>query len=450
MLTEVNFDGIVGPTHHFGGLGVGNLASQEHRRRRSNPRAAALQGLEKAWLLARLGVRQALMPPLLRPNLDFLRSLGFRGSPETQLATALDKAPDALSASYSASAMWGANSATVSPSPDCLGGKLNLTVANLISSWHRAQESNDRLRWFQSVFSDSSLFTIHTPLPPIWPLRDEGAANHMRLSPAGAQSGIELFVYGGDQPSERYHRFISRQSLHASLAIARQHGLAEQQTYFLQQDPAAIDAGAFHNDVIATSHEDLLIHHQRAFVDADETLVAIEQRFYELFDRPLKRVVVNESEMTLEETVRSYLFNSQIVTLPSSAGAQSVGEKLEPKRVLICPENCKQVESATRVIDRLLKADLGIERVFYVSLDESMANGGGPACLRLRISLTEAQLASLPSGIWLDESLYERLAHWIASWYPESMQLSDLADIHWVEHCRGAQQALASLVPFSL
>ena len=46
-------------------------------------------------------------------------------------------------------------------------------------------------------------------------------------------------------------RFPARQTREAFAAIARRHGLAPARTVFAQQNPVAIDAGVFHNDVIS-------------------------------------------------------------------------------------------------------------------------------------------------------------------------------------------------------
>ncbi|MGA8031441.1 MAG: N-succinylarginine dihydrolase, partial [Casimicrobiaceae bacterium] len=43
----MNFDGIPGPTHNYSGLAQGNLAAERNAQQVSNPREAALQGLEK-------------------------------------------------------------------------------------------------------------------------------------------------------------------------------------------------------------------------------------------------------------------------------------------------------------------------------------------------------------------------------------------------------------------
>ena len=87
-LIEVQFDGLPGPTHHFGGLSQGNLASQAHAGFRSRPRAAARQSLAKMRRLLDLGAVQAVLPPLLRPDLDLLRESGFTGDDGAVLGAA--------------------------------------------------------------------------------------------------------------------------------------------------------------------------------------------------------------------------------------------------------------------------------------------------------------------------------------------------------------------------
>jgi len=86
---EVNFDGIVGPTHNYSGLSYGNVASMEHEKLISNPKEAALQGLQKMKFLMDLGLKQAVLPPQERPDIHTLRSLGFTGSDKDILEQAL-------------------------------------------------------------------------------------------------------------------------------------------------------------------------------------------------------------------------------------------------------------------------------------------------------------------------------------------------------------------------
>ncbi len=322
MFTEINVDGIVGPTHHFGGLGVGNVASIEHQYAISHPRQAALEGLRKAELVARIGVPQFILLPPVRPRLTLLNKLGFRGSLQEQLDRALVEAPQVVSAVFSSAFMWLANAATVTPAADALDHRHHCTPANLISSWHRAGEAAERAPQITSLLAGLKKdVVIHSPLPAIVPLRDEGAANHMRLCNQTGHIGLNVFVYGADDrafvsPSQSIH-FFARHTRASSIAIARLHQLSAERTFFLQQHPRAIDAGVFHNDVIATSCDCMLIHHEFAFVNANAELERLEHQFVKLCGSALLRISVSDDEFPLADAVRSYFFNSQIVRCPA-------------------------------------------------------------------------------------------------------------------------------------
>ena len=436
MTVEVNFDGLVGPSHHYGGLGVGNVASLKSQNKTSYPKAGALQGLEKMRAVAELGVPQFFLPPCRRPNIQWLRGLGFAGSDADVLKAVAETDASLLSAAYSSAFMWTANAATVTPSADSGDGRLHLSVANLCSNLHRQQEASERYEQLNAVFGDDPKTVIHLPLPNAYPLRDEGAANHMRLAAdsnddAGssrAGRGLHVFVDGDAAVSG----FRGRQGRQCSAAIARRHTLSEDQVFLLHQHPDAIAAGVFHNDVIATSHQSLLIHHERAFLDADEELKRLEEMFRQSFGKKLLRVVVTQDELSLKEAVATYLFNSQIVT--NTLGTFT----------LICPENCERSSAAKELVKGwLADAENPIGEVRYLPLDQSMANGGGPACLRLRVQLTPRQLASLPMKYCINDNSAERIAAWIEKWYPESLSLTDLVNIEFAKHCRAALDDLS-------
>jgi succinylarginine dihydrolase len=444
-LIEVNVDGLVGPTHHFGGLGVGNVASHRHAGRMANPRAAALQGLEKMWRLAVLGIPQFFLPPPPRPNRHWLRQLGFGGSLGDQLQRAADEAPQLLAAANSAAGMWLANAATITPSSDSLDQTLHITPANLVSNLHRAMEAGDRQQLLSWFFGRCPATELHPPLPAMLPLRDEGAANHMRLQlPEGA---LHIFVYGQPQPRSEPRsaavaaavpsrpdigRFPPRQTAWAGEAIARRHQLPANRHVHLQQSPEAIAAGVFHNDVIATSHENVLLVHEQAYAEP-ELLERHLDRLQEEFSvggwashPDHQRLIVRRIErhrLSLEQAVDSYLFNSQLVTPPRRAADRST------RMHLLCPAQCQSQPQVQRLIDQwLADPELPIGSVEYVPLDQSMANGGGPACLRLRLQLTEEQLQGLPSQLRLTALRYQQLREWIERWYPEQLSLDQLAD----------------------
>lgn len=127
---EANFDGLVGPTHHYAGLSVGNEASQNNRDGLSNPKAA-LQGLFKMKTLADKGFVQGILPRSAA-DISALRGLGFQGGDARVIQQAAVRPPHLLSAFSSASSMWTANAATVSPSADSADGKLHFTVLILV------------------------------------------------------------------------------------------------------------------------------------------------------------------------------------------------------------------------------------------------------------------------------------------------------------------------------
>jgi succinylarginine dihydrolase len=433
MLIEANIDALVGPTHHFGGLGVGNVASIAHQNQTSHPKEAALEGLRKAALVASLGVPQFVWLPPARPRTDMLPRLGFQGPLAEQLRTAYETDPKILSAIYSSSFMWAANAATITPAIDAWDARTHITPANLISSWHRGSEAQERLDDLQQTVGALSDTALHQPLPSIVPLRDEGAANHMRLCDATGEIGFNIFVYGEDQGSS--WRFMPRQTLAACQAIARQHRLDPARTSFVQQHPTAITAGVFHNDVIATSHRGLLIHHELAFANAARELELLEEKFLLATGQRLIRYEVRQQDMPLEDAVHSYFFNSQILTVENSQ---------QPSMALLCPTQCKRIESSQRLIQQLLRSnEIPIEDVHFVSLAESMANGGGPACLRLRWPLDDACLRGLVSPHRLTSKLEERLVKTIERVYPDRIELADMANVEFAEQAMRAVTELA-------
>lgn len=415
---EVNFDGIIGPTHNYAGLSFGNLASQKYGQSTSNPREAALQGLAKMKYLADLGLKQAVLPPQPRPDLAMLRRLGFSGSDADVLWNASKQEPRLLAAAYSASSMWAANAATVTPSADSADGRTHFTAANLVSNFHRSIESFATAEMLKMIFADESAFAHHPPLPASSFLADEGAANHTRLCASYGSRGLELFVHGrsassrGSQPSQ----FPARQTLEASRAIARLHQLDPAHTVFAQQNPAAIDAGAFHNDVVSVGNENILLFHASAYVNSAALIAEIRSKFEACCGKPLYAIEVPEERVTLKDAVASYLFNSQLVTLPTG------------EMTLIAPMECQEHAGVNAFIQSLISQDNPIRSVHYVDVRQSMSNGGGPACLRLRVAVTQSECERIHSGVLLTDSLYADLVNWVKRYYREMIRPEDLAD----------------------
>jgi len=431
---ELNLDGLVGPTHHYGGLGLGNLASQRHRHQVSNPRAAALEGLAKMRLLVSLGLPQAVLPPQERPLIPALRRLGFAGGDRAVVAAAARTAPGLLSAATSSSAMWAANAATVSPAADTADGRLHLTPANLVSQFHRSLEPPGTAAALARIFPATDRVTIHQPLPASCELADEGAANHLRICRTHGEPGLEVFVYGRDTIGTPGGRHPARQSLAASQSVARLHGLAAARTLFLRQHPAAIEAGVFHNDVIAVANEHLLLAHERAWAEGPAAAAAIREAFANGCGGDLVLIEVSERELTLADAVSTYLFNSQLVTLPAGGMA------------LICPAECRQHEATSRWLDGLLAADNSVVAVHPVEVRQSMQNGGGPACLRLRVVLSKADLAAVHPGVVATPRLLDVLEAWVRRHYRDRLAVADLADPALLDESRRALDELTGLL----
>ena len=419
MICEVNFDGLVGPTHNYAGLAFGNLASDRNRNLDSSPRQAALQGLEKMRRLADQGVPQAILPPQLRPDLSFLRSCGFVGSAPEVIRKAAETDPRLLAAASSAASMWTANAATISPAVDTADQRLHCTPANLSSSMHRSLEAIPTTRVLSSIFSGSE-FEVHPPLPQAASFSDEGAANQMRVAASHADPGIEIFVHGKDDavsPGDGPSRFPARQTLRASQAIARRHLLRGDSVLHWRQNPVAIDAGAFHNDVVAVANENVLLCHQDAFCDQGKQLEILRERFSQKCKgSELFVLEIGREELGLDDAVRTYLFNSQLVTRRS-------GEMF-----LVAPSECEQHSAARKAIDRILSGDNPVKDALFPDVRQSMQNGGGPACLRLRVPMTAQQLDSLDVRVRFDPELESELKDWVVRHYRPVLCPADLAD----------------------
>ena len=415
---ELNIDGLVGPTHHYAGLSAGNIASTNNALSPANPMASALQGISKMRLLHQLGIKQAFMPPHLRPNLALLRQLGFSGTNAHIVRKAKQQAPELLSACYSAASMWTANAATVSPSRDTTDKRVHFTAANLITNLHRQQESSFSRYLLQHFFSVETYFHHHPSLPTTNTTRDEGAANHSRLCQTHGEEGIHLFVYNQQLFPTSAHpaiptRYPARQTREASEAVARSHLLNSNNVVFAQQTPAVVDLGVFHNDVIAVANESVLLIHQEALVNQESVFKTLQSKSA----IPLTIIEINHKQMSVVDAVKSYFFNSQLVTLPNQ------------KMALIAPHECSQLESIKTVIDELLSSQNNpITEVHFQDLKQSMRNGGGPACLRLRVVLNQAELSAMHQGILVNDSLLDKLEAWVKHHYRTELHADDLDD----------------------
>lgn len=428
---EANLDGLVGPTHNYAGLSPGNLASQTNFGAASNPRAAVLQGLAKMKLLADLGVPQFVLPPHSRPDFAFLRSLGFTGSDAQVNEAAWKTAPTIAGAAWSASAMWAANAATVTPSADSGDGRVHFSPANLITNLHRSLEHRQTGEHLRRTFPDQARFAVHDALPSQPHFGDEGAANHVRLCAEHGAPGVNLFVYGRGAYEPWTRRFPARQTQEAFQAIARRHGA--HRPVYLRQNPSAIEAGAFHNDVVCVGAKTCLFYHQAAFEDPAAMQAEVRRAAAGLFEPQF--VEISEAELPLADAVGSYLFNAMLIEVPG-----------EDRLVLVAPIDVAENPRARAAAERVAASNGPIGRVQYVDVRESMRNGGGPACLRLRVVLTPEELAAADGRRRLDDDLHARLTAWAERCYRDRLTPADLADPQMIDESRAALEALEAVL----
>jgi len=406
VIVEINFDGLIGPSHNYAALSPGNLASARNSGAVSRPRDAALQGIAKQRAALALGLVQGVLLPHDRPASGWLGHLGYA------IDAAIDD-PLQLARAMSASPMWTANAATVSPAADTRDGRCHLTVANLMAMPHRSHEAAATLAQLGVAFANAA-FAVHDAVPTFG---DEGAANHMRLAERHDAPGVEIFVYGVDGGG-----FPARQSRVASEAVARRHGLDPARTLFVEQATAAIRAGAFHNDVVAVANETVVFAHEFAFADparfaADLARVA-----------PWAEIItVPDAAVSLADAITSYLFNSQLVTLPDAT------------MTLILPTEAQENSRVAAHLASLIGGNGPIRAVRFVAVRESMRNGGGPACLRLRVV---ADPATVDPRFLVDDAKLDRIAGIVAAHWPVEIGPDDLARPGLWAQCRAARGAL--------
>jgi succinylarginine dihydrolase len=424
-MPELNLDGLVGPSHNYAGLSLGNIAATTNAGGVSAPRRAALQGLAKMRLLVELGLPQGLLLPHRRPNTRFLRGMGFEGDDARVLADCAREDAQLLAAAFSASAMWTANAATVSPAADTGDGRTHFTVANLVTMPHRSQEWPETFGQLKLAFADARHFAVHYPVAPGF--GDEGAANHMRFCAGHAGPGVEAFVFG----TNRGGKFPARQHVRASQAVARSHGV--RQALFVEQADRAIQAGAFHNDVVAVANEQVLFAHEEAFEDRAGTLAQLAERV-----PGLCLVEAPSADVPLADAIRSYVFNAALVSLPGGEMA------------LICPKEAEETPSVWRWLQRVQQDPSNpISALHVLDLRESMKNGGGPACLRLRVALDAEALAAVDPRFLVDGGTLDRLERLVEHWWPEAIAPSDLSNGELWRQCHAAHDALLAALGIS-
>lgn len=432
---EANFDGLVGPTHNYAGLSVGNVASLSNAKNSSSPRQAAKQGLSKMKALHDLGMVQGVLAPQERPDVYTLRRLGFTGSDAEVIAKAAKQAPAVFRAVCSASSMWTANAATISPSADTADGKIHFTPANLTNKFHRSLEPMTTGKILQAMFRNPEHFAHHTHLPDNDHFGDEGAANHTRLCSSYGNRGVELFVFGRyafDNSKPAPKRFPARHTLEACEAVSRLHGLSDDHVVYMQQNPDVIDQGVFHNDVIAVGNQNVLFYHQQAFVDSQQKLTELQRKFGN--SNELHLIEVLDSEVSVADAIKTYLFNTQVITLANGEMA------------IIAPTECQENNAVSSYLASLTQRNTPIKQVHYYDVKQSMRNGGGPACLRLRVAMSEQEKQAVNQNVLMNDKLFNTLNQWVDTHYRDQISEADLADPQLLTETRTALDELTQIL----
>lgn len=309
--------------------------------------------------------------------------------------------------------MWTANAATVFASADASDGRLHVVPANLQAMFHRSIEAETTTRVLRAIFRDESRFVVHDPLPGGGQFADEGAANHTRLVVDG-RPAVHVLAWGRTTfgSSVAPVRFPARQTLEASVALARLGGIDPQRALFPQQHPEGIDRGAFHTDVLAVGNGRFLMVHELAFADWP----ALERELRQRLGDDLVVAVATEDELPAAEAIRAYPFNSQVVSLPDGSMR------------IVAPVEARESEASRAFLQRVVTSGGPVKAVHYLDVRQSMDNGGGPACLRLRVPLTREENEAIGARVFLDDDLLDDLQAWVTRHYRDRLRPHDLTD----------------------
>ncbi|WP_310474063.1 N-succinylarginine dihydrolase, partial [Sandarakinorhabdus sp.] len=199
---------------------------------------------------------------------------------------------------------------------------------------------------------------------------------------------------------------------------------------FVAQSQTAIDAGAFHNDVVAVANGNVLFAHEHAFADAAGLKADVARRMPDAIT-----IEVPDSAVSLEDSIKSYLFNSQLLTLPDGSMA------------LVLPKEAEETPSVKAYLAALVEGNGPIRAAHFVDVRESMQNGGGPACLRLRVA---ADPATVDPRFLLDEAKAARLERLVEHWWPETIGPADMANPDLWRQVKAARAALLAELELSL
>jgi len=186
----------------------------------------------------------------------------------------------------------------------------------------------------------------------------------------------------------------------------------------------------FHNDVIAVGNSDILFCHQQAFLEQAAVKAELTQKMggnFKIIEAPTELVSV-------QDAVSSYLFNSQLLSLPNG------------KTALVIPQECENNANVWQYLQSLVTGDSPIDQTLVFDLKQSMSNGGGPACLRLRVVMNEAEIAAANQATLMNDNLFSTLNNWVETHYRDRLTEADLADPKLLMESRTALDELTKIL----
>ena len=138
--------------------------------------------------------------------------------------------------------------------------------------------------------------------------------------------------------------------------------------------------------------------------------------------------------MSIKDAVSSYLFNSQIVT------------RADHGMTIIVPEEARQNQKVWQFLNEILEQETPINEIQVFDLKESMRNGGGPACLRLRVAVNQNELNAIHKNVFMNDDLFKKLNLWIDAHYRDELSITDLADPLLLQESRAALDEITKIL----
>lgn len=389
-----------------------------------HPKRAAQQAIELMRIRMQHNIHQVIIPPPYRPSLGALPNIGFASDePVKMLVDLYRHAPELYSQCWQANTANTAYSMKTCPSTDSADGKVHILIANRCENLFLANDAPFYQKLAKQLFGDKNRFTIHSPLPNAAGFCDHGNAQHFRLSPNLGAEGFHLFAFGIGN-NEQYWRH----GRHGLQAASRIFGLSPHMHHIAGMHPQAVDAGVWGIDELTIASGNLLMFHQRGFIDSD---LLTSELLRDYPGNSLELLCIGQNEVRLEQALRSHLFTSALHL--SESGHQH----------MIARDTVEQDPDCSRYIEDLVRGSGPIHTLYYHGMDDLVGSFGGPGSCSVKLILSEAERRSLPEKPWVTDALLDKLEQWVERYFNEEIGIHDLGQEEALAH---NQQALADLL----